>query len=366
MEGFAFAGKAQGCNRDGKLGSVSAPQQSCYGSAVEPRRPGRHAMRGDRLSNTPALPAPVDRSGPFRWCLSVSRLIPFFPPLFVLLWSTGFIGARYAMPHAEPFHFLTLRFGLAFALLLPFAATVAKGWPGRWPALHAMIAGALIHGVYLGGVFFAVRHGLSAGIAALIVGMQPILTAVLAARFLGEDVGPRQWAGLGLGLLGVGLVVGPKMGLGDGMSAETLVPVGVAAVAISVGTIWQKRFVGGVDLRVGTAFQYLGALVPVALGSLFFETGAIDWTGEFVFALAWLTLVLSIGAIFLLVFLIREGAVSKVSSLMYLTPGVTAIMGYVLFGETLTGLQLFGMLVAGLGVAAATYRGPDRPEPAGV
>ncbi|MBC8130448.1 MAG: DMT family transporter [Rhizobiaceae bacterium] len=292
----------------------------------------------------------------------MSRLIPFFPALFVVLWSTGFIGARYAMPHAEPFGFLALRFALALAVLLPFAVTVPKGWPGRGPALHAMIAGALIHGVYLGGVFFAVRHGLSAGIAALIVGLQPVLTAVMAARFLGERVGAREIAGLALGLLGVFLVVYPKLGTGSGLSVTTLLPAGIAALAISIGTVWQKRFVGGVDLRVGTTLQYLGALVPVLPAAILFETWRMELTGEFVFALLWLTLVLSIGAIFLLLFLIREGAVSKVSSLMYLTPGVTALMAFVLFEETLTPLQLAGMALAGAGVAAATYR--PTPPPA--
>lgn len=300
-----------------------------------------------------------------RTSLAMQRLLPFFPGLFVVLWSTGFVGARYAMPHAEPFTFLALRFAIACLILAPAAALVKEGWPGKRLALHAMIAGSLIHGVYLGGVFFAIRHGLSAGIAALIVGLQPILTAVLAGSLLGETIRPRHWLGLAVGLLGVFLVVLPKIQVGSGLGPVTLVPAVIAAVAISVGTIWQKRFVGSVDLRVGTALQYLGALVPVTLASLLFETRSIDWTGEFVFALGWLVIVLSIGAVFLLLFLIREGAVSAVTSLMYLTPGVTAVMAYLLFGETLTPLQLVGMALAGLGVAAATWRRPPRePAPA--
>ena len=327
----------------------------------------------------PLLPLAAQRGGDARTCRDVlgpagrpfrtiedpvHRLLPFFPAVFVVLWSTGFVGARYAMPHAEPFTFLALRFGIACLILAPFAATVRNGWPGRRPALHAMFAGALIHGIYLGGVFFAIRHGLSAGIAALIVGLQPILTAVLAGSFLGETIRPRHWLGLAVGLVGVFLVVLPKIHTGSGLGAITLVPTVIAAVAISVGTIWQKRFVGGVDLRVGTALQYLGAVIPMALASLLFETRVIDWTHEFVFALAWLVIVLSIGAVFLLLFLIREGAVSSVTSLMYLTPGVTAVMAFFLFGETLTPLQLFGMALAGLGVAAATWRRPPRDSPA--
>ncbi|BDA86160.1 peptide ABC transporter ATP-binding protein [Aureimonas sp. SA4125] len=284
------------------------------------------------------------------------RLLPYFPAIFVVLWSTGFIGARYAMPHAEPFSFLALRFALALVLLSPVAFMVRGGWPGRRPALHAMFAGGLIHGVYLGGVFFAVRHGLSAGIAALIVGLQPLLTALLAAAFLGETIRPRHWLGLALGLLGVALVVAPKLGTGAGLSGLTLLPALLAALAISVGTIWQKRFVGGVDLRVGTALQYLGALVPMAFCAVAFESFRVDVTAELVFALVWLTFVLSIGAVFLLLFLIREGAVSEVSSLMYLTPGVTACMAFLLFGETLAPIQLAGMVLAAAGVAAATWK----------
>lgn len=285
------------------------------------------------------------------------RLVPFFPALFVLIWSTGFIGARYAMPHAEPFTFLAMRFALALCLLLPWVALTRAPWPRGGPALHACIAGSLIHGLYLGGVFYAVRHGLPAGIAALIVGLQPIVTALMAASFLGERITPRHWTGLLLGLLGVGLVVVPNISSGGDYRLQTLLPVILAAIAISAGTVWQKRFVGGVDLRTGTALQYVGALVPVALMALATETMAVDWTGELVFALAWLTVVLSIGAILLLLFMIREGAVSRVASLMYLTPGVTAVMAFLLFGESLTAVQLLGLVIAGVGVHAAMRPG---------
>jgi drug/metabolite transporter (DMT)-like permease len=281
------------------------------------------------------------------------RLVPLFPALFVLIWSTGFIGARYAMPHAEPFTFLAMRFALALCLLLPWVLLTRAPWPRGRPALHACIAGSLIHGLYLGGVFYAVRHGLPAGIAALIVGLQPIVTALMAASFLGERITPRHWMGLLLGLLGVGLVVVPNLSPDGVYRWQTLVPVILAAIAISAGTVWQKRFVGGVDLRTGTALQYVGALLPVTLMAVATETMAVDWTGELVFALVWLTVVLSIGAILLLLFMIREGAVSKVASLMYLTPGVTAVMAFLLFGESLTLVQLLGLVIAGAGVHAA-------------
>ena len=302
------------------------------------------------------VPAPSSGPDPS----PLTRLLPFFPAIFVVLWSTGFIGARYAMPHAEPFTFLSMRFALAFAILAIVVVAGRAPLPARRPALHAMIAGSLIHGVYLGGVFYAVRHGLNAGIAALIVGLQPILTTILASAFLGEKVAPRHFLGLGLGLVGVALVILPKLdGSGD-YRFQNLAPVFLSALAISAGSVWQKRFVGGVDLRTGTALQYLGALVPMIALAFATETMRVDWTGELVFALVWLVFVLSIGAVFLLLYLIREGAVSSVASLMYLVPGVTAVMAYLLFGETLTSVQFAGLVLAGAGVAAATRGLPGR------
>ena len=286
----------------------------------------------------------------------MARYIGLFPPLFVLLWSTGFIGARYAMPYAEPFTFLSLRFALAFAILSGLAALAGVTWPKGRQALHSIIAGSLIHGAYLGGVFFAIRHGLNAGIAALIVGLQPILTTFIAALLLGERVSPRHGVGLCLGLAGIALVVAPKFETGGDLALLTLAPVVGAAVAISLGTVWQKRFVERSDLRASTALQYVGALIPTLILAFTLETRRIDWTGELVFALLWLTFVLSIGAIFLMLVLIREGAVSKVASLMYLTPGVTALMALMLFDETLNFFQVVGLVLAGIGVAASTAR----------
>ena len=279
----------------------------------------------------------------------------------MLLWSTGFIGARFAMPYAEPFTFLSMRYGLALALLGAMALIAGARWPKRRLALHSMVAGSLIHGVYLGGVFFAVRHGLNAGVAALIVGLQPILTAVVAAPALGETVRPRHALGLALGLAGVALVILPKLGTGGDYHFVNVAPACLSALGISIGTIWQKRFATGIDVRTGTFFQYLGALVPTFALAALFETMTVEWNGEVVFALVWLTVALSIGAIFLMMILIREGAVSKVASLMYLTPGVTAVMAYFLFGETLTLVQLGGLALAGVGVAAAMGRPKRAP-----
>lgn len=277
------------------------------------------------------------------------------PATFVVLWATGFIGARYAMPWCEPFLFLTARFAIAGTIIALIAVVGGIKWPLRRTAMHAVISGSLIHGVYLGAVFWAIRNGLPAGMSALIVGIQPLLTALLAGAALKETVTARHWAGLATGLLGIALVLSPKLTLsGQGVNAATLSASVLAVLAVSAGTIWQKKFVTSADLRGTTAYQYLGALLIVAPMSLFFEHGQFAVTGELVFAMAWLVAVLSIGAIFLLMRLIRDGAVSKVASLFYLVPAVTALMAWLLFDEVLTGTQICGMVVAAFGVAMAT------------
>jgi drug/metabolite transporter (DMT)-like permease len=281
------------------------------------------------------------------------------PPLFVVLWSTGFIGARFAMPWAEPFTFLALRFGIAGLLLAAIAC--AYGGPALTARqrLSSVTAGILMHGVYLGGVFWAVKHGLTAGMSALIVGLQPLITVLLARPLLGEAVRPRQWIGLGLGLAGVVIVVLPKLGLG-GFTAPTLAAAVLAVFGMSLGTVLQKWIASGGDLLRGTAWQYAGATVVTAVGSLLLETRTMAWNGELVFAMAWLVFVLSIGAIFLLMVMIRDGEVGRLSSLFYLVPAVTALMGWALFGETLTPVQIVGMAVATVGVALAVAQFPTR------
>lgn len=284
-----------------------------------------------------------------------------FPNLFVALWATGFIGARYAMPWAEPFTFLAVRFVLAFALLALILMLRRSRQASRAGILNALAAGALMHGVYLGGVFWAIRHGMPAGISALIVGLQPLITAVLAGTLLGEKVLPRHWLGLAIGFAGVVTVLSPKFGtLGSGISAPTLAAAIIAVIGMSVGTVWQKRFGAGTDLVTGTLYQYLGAAVLMTAASMAFETRAMTINGELIFAMAWLVLVLSIGAIFLLMYLIREGEISKVASLFYLVPAVTAIMAWLLFGEDLSLVQICGMALTTLGVGLATAQPPTR------
>lgn len=275
------------------------------------------------------------------------------PGLFVLLWSTGFIGAKFGLPYAPPLTFLALRYALVVALI----GAVAILWRAPWPQrrrdyLHIAVAGLLVHAGYLGGVFLAISKGLPAGVTALVTGLQPLLTAAAAALLLGEAVGRRQWAGLVLGLIGVSLVVWNKVSFGIGVAGF---PFAAAAVlCITAGTLYQKRHCGGMDLRSGAVIQYVAAFAATLPLALVFEDMDIAWTGEFVFAMSWLVLVLSVGAITLLYRLIRAGSAARIASLFYLVPPSTAIISYFLFGETLEPIALFGMGLTVLGVALAT------------
>jgi drug/metabolite transporter (DMT)-like permease len=283
--------------------------------------------------------------------MSATRLVP---PLFVLLWATGFIGARYAMPWAEPFTFLAARFLIAAALLAVFLIVRRPTKTSLAGALHAMLAGVLMHGVYLGGVFWAIHHGMPAGISALIVGLQPLITAVMARPMLGEKILRRHWLGLGLGFIGVVVVLWPKFASIGGVTPATLAAAVVAVAGMSLGTILQKRFGDANDPVTSATYQYLGATALMATGAFAFETRTVTLNGELIFALAWLVLVLSIGAIFLLMYMIRRGEMSKVASLFYLVPAVTAVIAWVLFGESLSPLQIAGMALTTFGVGLAT------------
>jgi drug/metabolite transporter (DMT)-like permease len=275
------------------------------------------------------------------------------PPLFVVLWGTGYIGAKLGLPYAEPITFLCLRFLFVIAVLLPLCWFGRAPWPSAAKTGHAAFAGTLIQGGYLGGVFYSIHLGIPLGVSALIVGMQPILTAILGARMLGERTNLRQWLGLALGVAGVALVVREKTAL-EGLSFAAVMMSVVALVSITVGTIWQKRHCAAIDLRTGSAIQFSAALVVLAPFALLFESNDIRWSGEFVFALAWLVLVLSLGAVFLLFWLIRHGAATKVVSLMYLVPPCTALIAWPLFGEVYTVFSAAGMALAALAVWLVT------------
>jgi drug/metabolite transporter (DMT)-like permease len=276
------------------------------------------------------------------------------PGIFVLLWSTGFIAAKYGLPYASPFAFLLVRFVLAALVLLTLALAVRAAWP-RSPRAYAdlALAGALVQGVYLGGVFFALSRGMSAGTAAVLVGLQPLVTVGIARAWLRERVTSSQWIGLCLGLAGVVFIVHGKVSFAGDVLA--LVAAALALLGISIGTVYQKRRCADVDIRTGSAIQFAtSALLYVPLAWL--EHGAIRWSGSFVFALAWSVFVLSCGAISLLYWLLRHGAASDVARLFFLVPPVTALMAYALFGERLDALALAGMALVAIGVALASRR----------
>jgi drug/metabolite transporter (DMT)-like permease len=275
------------------------------------------------------------------------------PLFFVLLWSTGFIAAKYGLPYAPPLSFLILRCVGAVLVLLPVVLLTRAPWP-RGRVLHVAVAGLLLQAGYLGGVWSAIRIGMPAGLTALIVGLQPILTA-FAAPLVGERVTPRQWLGLALGLSGVALVVYARLSLHALAPSAVLLCV-LALLSITAGTLYQKRFCPQFDLRTGTVIQF-GASVLVLLPLAVLEEGFdgrlthINWTPQFTGALLWSILALSIGAIFLLFRLISRNDATKVTSLLYLTPPTTALMAWLMFGEALNPLGLLGMAVAVAGVA---------------
>ena len=288
------------------------------------------------------------------------------PALFVLLWSTGFVGAKYGLPYAEPFTFLGVRLLVAGALLgLLALALRSAGMAARPQYGRAAIVGVLLHAGYLGGVFYAISRGIPAGVSAVVVSLQPVLTAVLAARVLGEHPTRRQWLGLILGVVGVALVVGPGIAASAG-SATAYSPVGLAACLIALasgtaGTVYQKRHGDGIPLVWGTAVQYAAASALLFAVAAVAEDMTIRWTGEFVVAFVWLVLGLSLGAVLLLLLLLRRGTASSVSSLYYLVPPATAVEAYLLFGERVSALSLTGIAVTALGVALVVV--PPRVSP---
>jgi drug/metabolite transporter (DMT)-like permease len=275
------------------------------------------------------------------------------PWFFVILWSTGFVVAKFGLPYAPPLTFLLLRFAGVLCILVPLVLLMRAPWPvGR--IRHIAFAGVLMQAAYLGGVWCSIKLGMPAGISALIVGMQPIITA-FAAPLIGESLRPRQWAGLMIGLCGVALVVSNKIHLA-GLSAASIALCLMALLSITVGTLYQKRYCAHFDLRTGTLIQFVASTVVLLPFAIAFERldltlSQVFWTPQFVAALLWSILALSIGAIFLLFTLIRKNAATTVTSLLYLTPPTTAVMAWLMFGETLSIAGLIGMMLAVAGVA---------------
>lgn len=286
------------------------------------------------------------------------------PVIFVLLWSTGFIGTKYVINNADPLTYLAVRMAFVAILMAGIVAIWRPRWPNKTETLHSVIAGILVHGFYLGGTAVAIAHSVPAGLSALIPGLQPILTSTLANRWLGERVTALQWTGLLLGVAGTLLVLHNRSMSGDigwGFLAS-----GVGLVSITIGTLYQKRYCSQIDWRSGNLVQFIACAVLFSIGAFAFEARVINWNAEFIAALVWLTVVLSIGSIGLLYWLIRRSAATEVASLFYLVPAVTAAMAFVLFGERLDTVSIIGMLACAAAVVVVSYgaRQPAATPPA--
>jgi drug/metabolite transporter (DMT)-like permease len=317
----------------------------------------RHVLRKNGIA---ARPASIVFTPPDTMLTRLA--IATAPALFVLLWSTGFIGARYGMPYIEPLTFLAVRMVSVVVIMAAIALFAGARRPNANEIGHSLVAGSLVHGLYLGGVFTAISQGVPAGISALIPGLQPIVTSTLANRFMGEKVTRLQLVGLALGLVGVLLVLHDRNILLAG-SALGWVASFLSLIGITIGTLYQKHYCGGIDWRAGNLVQYIGAGVLFTIGAFAFETREIHWTGELVFAMAWLVLVLSIAAVGLMYWLIRRSAATGFASLFYLVPVVTAFLAYILFGERLDSISILGMVICAVGVALVN-RGIARPSEA--
>jgi drug/metabolite transporter (DMT)-like permease len=270
------------------------------------------------------------------------------------------IGAKIGVGAAEPFTVLLCRFTVVLLVMLPLALLLRVDWPqDRRQVAHIATAGLLMQGGYLGGCFSAVYHGMPAGMIALITGLQPILTAFAAAPMLGERVTRVQWLGLALGFGGVAMVVWQKINL-QGLEPVSIAWALEALCAITAGTLYQKRFCPSFDLRAGSVIQFVAAFALLLPLALLTETMQVQWSAQFVFAICWLALVLSIGAVSLLFVLIKHGEATRVSSLFYLTPLATAAMAWYAFDEHLSVLALAGMVIGVTGVALV-LRKPDIP-----
>ena len=276
-------------------------------------------------------------------------LVRAMPVVFVLIWSTGFIVARFGMPHSPPMKFLALRYILSVLCFVVWALAVRAAWPagGRQYA-HLAVTGILMHAGYLGGVWTAVKLGMGAGLAALLVGLQPVLTAIWVSSW-GGRVTARQWVGLALGFGGLALVVWHRLGLGE-IHAVNLLSAFVALVSITVGTLYQKRFVAPCDVRTANLVQLAAAFV-VTLPLALLESEGIRWNGELAGAMAWSVFGLTLGGSSLLYLLIQRGAATAVTSLLYLVPPCTALMAWLLFAEPITTLTLAGMALTAFGVS---------------
>ncbi|TAM43868.1 MAG: DMT family transporter [Burkholderiaceae bacterium] len=278
------------------------------------------------------------------------------PAVFVLIWSTGFIVARYGMPYAPPMKFLALRYVLSILCFLPWIVLARVAWPktrAQW--LHLAITGVLMNGGYLGGVWAAVKAGMGSGLSSLIVGLQPVLTAIWLSG-TGGHVTRRQWTGLTLGFAGLALIVSRKLGQGGEADWVNLSLATMALFSITAGTLYQKRFVAPCDVRSANAVLLAAALL-VTLPFALLEHETLHWNAELLGAMAWSVLVLTLGGSSLLYLLIQRGAVASVTSLMYLVPPATALMAWPLFAEPITLATLAGIAMTAVGVSLVVRQG---------
>ena len=277
------------------------------------------------------------------------------PAIFVFLWSTGWIMARYVAPHADPLTFLSVRFSLAAVALLVICLVLRTNWPSsriQWG--HAIFSGVLLHGIYLGGVWWAIDAGVPTAVSGLIAALQPLLTALAAPLVVGERLTRLQWAGIIFGLAGLLIAIVPRLaGLHAseiGAASLPLIVNVVAMAGVTAGTLYQKRFLQAEGLRSTAMLQYIGAVAFVLPLALLTEDLHIDWNIHILVALVWSVLALSIGSILLLLYLIRRGQVSRAASLIYLVPPAVAIEALLLFGERLTPAMILGTLIVVVGV----------------
>lgn len=276
------------------------------------------------------------------------------PAIFVVLWSTGFVGTKYVIRNADPLSYLAIRMALVVVLMAIICAFVRPEWPNRREIGHSIVAGILVHGFYLGGTAVAISLSIPAGLSALMPGLQPLLTSTIANRWLGERVTPLQWGGLLLGLAGVALIlhdrqIGGQAGWGWLASAVSL-------VSITLGTLYQRRYCSRIDWRSGNLVQYVAVTLFFTVAAFLFEDRVVHWTAEFVLAVIWLAVVLSIGSIGLLYWLIRHQAATSVASLFYLVPAVTSLMAFVLFDERLDAVAIAGMIACAAAVFLVNRR----------
>lgn len=280
-----------------------------------------------------------------------------FPALWVLIWAGSFVSAHVAAPHTDPATFLTARFALCAAIFAVMARLAGVAWPTRWAAWRdALVVGALLHGIYLACMFYAMWHGLPAGIAALVGGLQPLVTAAASAPVLGERVRVNQWLGIVLGFVGVGIVVAPSLGRIEGFTAATVTAAFVGMLTFTAGTFWQKRS-EALDLRVSACIQFIAASAVTLPLALLFEHGKFDGSWQVWASFGYFVFVTSIGGTLLLLVMIGRSAMANVAALLYLVPPTASVAGYFILGQTLNLMQVAGMAVAVVGVAIARRGG---------